>query len=80
MVMVNVAELMPPAFVAVTVILVAAATTVGVPDIIPVVVLNASPVGNVPVYEYARAEGKGPPVFVGVGSVATVSATFCKNT
>ena len=76
MVIVNVAELVPPAFVAVTVILVATVTTVGVPEIIPVVVLKARPVGNVPVYEYALEAGKAPPVLVGVGSVAPVKATF----
>ena len=49
MAIVKVAEFEPPAFVAVTVILVAAATTVGVPEIIPVAVLKTRPVGNVPV-------------------------------
>ena len=69
MVIVTVVVILPPVLVALTVYVVVALTTVGVPEISPVAVSNKRPDGSVGVIVQ---DTTGPPVVVGVSACIAV--------
>ena len=69
MVIVTVVVILPPVFVALTVYIVVALTTVGVPDISPVAVSNRRPAGSAGVIVQ---DTTGPPFVVGVSACIAV--------
>ena len=72
-VIVTVVVALPVTFVAVTVYVAVAVTIVGVPEIIPVVVSNDKPAGNVGLTDQLAAA---PPVLVGVSEVIAVFTVY----